>query len=230
MKNDINNRFGAQEGRRIVESLSRGDKAYIERAAQLNPTAIRVQTFDLATAPLNSISVGFAWKSCYIVSGTDASCNILIRPFSDSENNDYVPMSLKDVLSFDNPINKCFVNWTAQLGKTITVVFFTDAKFTSGSFLNEVSSTVDGNSINEFAPVTVSTTAANAINSTVRNVINIVNEGPDDCYIGGSGVSAVSGSERGLFLAAGNERQYKNTAAVYAASLGTSVIRFQTES
>lgn len=223
------NRFGPQEGRKLVESLSRPDKAYIERAAQLNPSAIRVQTFDLSIAPANPISIGFAFKTLYVVEATDASSNIQMRPFSESENNDYLNLKLKDVLSYDNPINKCFIKWNAQAGKTLTIAFFTDAKFTSGSFVNEVSSSVDGNSIVDFGTINISTTGANLVDSSVRNLITIQNEGPDDCYIGSNSVSAVPGSEIGLRVPAYTERTYKNTASIYAASVGSSKLRFQNE-
>lgn len=230
MKDDLNNRFGAQEGRRIVEALSRGDKAYIERAAQLNPTAIRVQTFTLTTAPTNPVSVGFAFKSVYVVAASDAGASISLKPFSDSDNNDYVPLALKDVLAFDQPVNKCFINWTSQSGKTITVVFFTDAKFTSGSFVNESTSSLDGNSINDYASIAVSTTLANLVDNTSRNVISIVNNGPDAGYVGGSGVLATPGSEKGYYLSVGSTIIYNNSAAIYFASQGTSNLMIQTES
>lgn len=227
---DLMNRFGAQEGRRIVESLSRGDKAYIERAAQLNPSAIRVQTFTLTTAPVNPQPVGFAFKSAYVVDATDGAATVSLRPFSDSENNDYVPLSLKDVLSFDNPINKCFINWSAQSGKTLTIVFFTDAKFQSGSSVNEVTSSLDGSSITDQVSASFTSTTAALLDNSSRNVITIQNAGPDDCYIGGSGVSAVAGSEKGLLLPVGGERTYRNSAAVYCAVLGACTLRYQLES
>lgn len=230
MKDDLNNRFGAQEGRRIVESLSRGDKAYIERAAQLNPSAIRVQTFDLASVPTNPISVGFAFKCAYIVSASDAQTQILLRPFSDSENNDYVPMSLKDALNFDYPINKCFINWVAQAGKTMTVVFFTDAKFESGSSVNQTAGTPDGNAFNDFAAVAFNSVNATLLDNSIRNVITIYNNGPDECRVGGSGIDATVGSEKGLRIPANQERRYKNTGAVYIAVNGNCSIEYQTES
>jgi len=228
--NDLN-RFKAQEGRLIVESLSRGDKAYIERAAQLNPSAIRLQTFDLSIAPTNPIPMGFAFKTAYVVAATDSAARISLRPFSDSENNDYVPLSVKDVLSFDQPINKCFLTWPVQAGKTITIAFLTDAQFKSGSQVSGVSSALNGTSINDFAnPATFTLATAVLLNSTPRNTITIYNAGPDECRIGGAGVLATPGSERGLRLPVGSERKYSNSAAIFVAVNGSCNLEFQTES
>jgi len=184
------------------------------------------QTIQQATA---RVDVGFPFKSYYVSDATDSSTQVKLYTNTRDSNQDGVSIRKKDSHNFEQQQAKAFLSWDAQAGKFIEITFFVSSSFQSGTQVSEVSSTVDGNSITEFAPVTISSTAAALIDASTRNVINLVNEGPDDCYIGGSGVSAVSGSERGLLLAVGAERVYSNTAAIYGASLGSSVIRFQTE-
>jgi len=227
---DINNRFTGQGARELVDAISRGDDAYIAQALQLNPSAIRVQTIDLSTAPTNPVLVNFPFKSVYVASASDSSALVSMRPFSDSENNDYAPLRLKDSVGWDYSISRCFLTWTAQAGKTMTLVFFTDAKFTSGSFNTQVTSSLDGTSINDFSSVTVTADGTAKLIDSTHNVIEVFNEGPGDLWVGGSGVSAAAGAEKGYRLPAGYGKRYRNSGSLYYACLTAGTIfRYQTE-
>lgn len=229
VNNDLN-RFSGQEGRKIVQADQRLDKAFIQDASSQNKNSIRKQVIDLTTAPTNPLLVAFPFQSVYIMAASDTSATIDLKPISQDENNNYVSLYLKDSMAFNHSINKCYLNWAAQSGKTITLIFFVDAKFQTGSFLNQVTSSLDGSSINDFSQVVLSSTTAAPINVTARNTITIQNQGPDECWIGGSGVSAVAGAEKGIKLIPGGIISYKNSAGVYGAVLGSANISFQTES
>lgn len=168
------NRFSSKENRGIVQGNRTVDDAYMDYASQQNPSAWRVQTIDLSTASVNPFQVSIPFKCVYVVAGTDTSVRILMQPFSASFNNDPVPLTLKDVLSVDRSANGAYLTWESQPGKSITLVFFTDAQFTSGSFLNQVVSGVDGSSVSPQTPVALTGTGAQVLpQDTSRTVANI---------------------------------------------------------
>lgn len=224
-------RFSGNSAQEIINNNTILDQAYLETTRNNPPSYIQSVSIPLDTARTleNPFVLGFAWKSVYVSSATDSNTNIDITLFTNATINQKFPLKRNGVLSFEHPIGKSYFTWDAQAGKDITLHFILNGNFRPGSLISEVSSTVDGNSINEYSPVTIASTTATLVDSNLRNLINIQNEGPGDCYIGGSGVSAVAGSELGLLLRAGDERQYRNTASIYAASATSAVLRFQNE-
>ena len=208
---DLFNRFSGQEGRQITSANDRSNKAYIQSAQSNAPSAIRKQVIDLSSAPTNPLEIGFPMKAVYIYDASDASTLIQLRPFSNSENNDWVPLKVKDVLNFDAPINKCFLTWAAQPGKTLTIVFFTDANFTSGSFINQFQGD-SGSSIQTLqSPINSATATGVVAQDTTRKKATFYNVGPATVWIGDFSVSP----NNGIPIFPGDYYVYENSALLY---------------
>lgn len=181
MENNKNaaNRYSSGEAARTVSENKFIDQAYIQNSSLNAPSAVRVITVDLSTArdDGNMMAIGFPFKCVFISSATDSQTNIQLKPFSDSMQNDFVPLTKNSVLTFDKSINKCYLKNTAQSGASITLVFMTDANFNTGNTLTEVASSVDGNSIIPITTIVASSTPVQLVpQDLTRKILNIYSD------------------------------------------------------
>lgn len=214
-----------QESAQAVVDLARQlSKASIFLGSTQKPFDVQSVTLDLSTARLSTspFRVGFPFKSVYISAATDVLANINMLPNTQDSFQSSVPFKLNDSWTRSEPLSEAYFYWSAQSGKTITIHFFVDSEFRSGS---QISVTGGGVSIVEgssFTTTRVDLTAATATavlaSDSTRKTCSIQNNTGADVWFGGSSVSN-TGTNLGLKVAAGATFIYKNTSALYAYSV-----------
>jgi len=219
----------------IVEGVMTAKNAVLSRNNTSAPKITQSMTLSLTTAKLDTspLEIKFPFTSVYVSDCSDAATEVNIR-FNDRAGDD-LPLSKKDVINFDYPMANAYINWSAQPNKTITLIFMTEGQIKTGSQTSEVSSSVEANSISNLACQSITTIAKILSQDLNAKVINIYNDGPDTVFIGATGVAKATGATAGVTtvgmpILAGGERQYKNTAEIYAISEGTSLLYIQKES
>lgn len=219
-----------------VQQKRQDSNAYV-RDLQQNPQSLfqRV-TLDLTTArtEADAYSIPFGFKSCYVELATDTSTMISMKPNGRRSNSGFLQLGRKDVIEFENRIDSCYLYWSAQSGKSITLVFMFDASFKSGSQISQNSGGVsisEGSSFDAQTTITLAAaTAAIIIPSNLdRKVCTLENNTGADIFIGSSTVTSL-GATRGLKVGAGSQIIWKNTSALYGYSvLGGDVIYIDEE-
>jgi hypothetical protein len=142
--------------RELVQGDQTLDQAYITRAKVERPQTIQRVTFplDAAQSEYGPKEINFPFKSFFVESASDPNTYVYVRPNTKDEVQSYFKVSNRDSWTVEKPIAQAFIHWPAQAGKSITIVFFSDAEFRSGSqqsvssggvSINEGSSITDGN-------------------------------------------------------------------------------------
>jgi len=208
----------------ILAKAREVDSASIFEGNTARPFEIQGVTLDLSTAkdPSDPFKINFPFKSIYISTATDTGVSVNFRPNSRDSFQTSVPLSLKDSHIFTKPISGGFLDWSAQSGKTITILFFLSSEFRSGS---QISVTSGGLVINEGTSVTTSpltlvaatSTQVVAADTTRKNLVVQNNTGAD-VWFGPVGVTN-TGATLGIKVGAGGSFVWKNTAALYAYSV-----------
>lgn len=222
-----------EEAAMIVQNARLIDRASIADQLAQRPFSVQIQTLDLSTAQLetNPYEIKSSFKSIYIQDATDVNVSINVKLGSRDSVQAAFAMKKNDSVSNDIPVTGAFLHWSAQSGKTITLVVFTDAKFESGS---QISVSGGGVSINDGTAVSAATTttlvaataAIIAPASSTRKVTYIENATGAPIYFAGTSAVAASGANRGIKLEDGEKYEYRNTAALYAISTpGGAVVR-----
>ncbi len=219
----------------LVERANELDNASIEVKKALRPQNVFRVTLDLSKA--RSIDQPFpinkAFKSVFVEKATDPRNTVLMRPTTDSSEQDFFALGYKDSWAVSTVVPKAFFHWEQQTG-SVTLVFFTDAEFRSGS---QVSLTSGGVSISEgssFIPLAPLTLAATTITQVLpqnlfRKVATITNKTGADLWFGGPTVSN-TGANEGFSIASGESLKWRNTAELYAYSVpGGKVVRSEQE-
>jgi|GEM_PF-4726080 len=217
------------ESKQIINANQLVDKAYIDLAQSDAPQLIRKITIDLENERTlgNALKLNFAFKSLYVFDATDSAVEINFIPFNNSETTNIFPLKKNGVLNWDLPIRNALFTWDAQTGKSVTLVFILNGSFRPGSLFTEVSSSVEGNSINTKSPVNVTTTATViSAQSNDKKVVNVQNDSGVTIYLGNSGVTTTNG----IKLLVGASVIIKNTAALYGiVGSGTASVRVMEE-
>jgi hypothetical protein len=131
-------------------------------------------------------------------------------------------MKLNDVFNSDQPVASSNFYWSAQSGKSITLVFFTSATFSSGSQIVSFSGGVNIADGSAFAQSQLALTAATATQifaaSATRKVGTFQNTSGASVWVGNSTTTS-SGSTIGIEVRAGDSFQWRNSAALYGYSV-----------
>lgn len=191
-----------------------------QRPFQIQKVVISLTTERLETNPY---VIGFAFKSFYVQDATDSSTTINFKPTSRDTVQSSFAIKKNDVWTSDLPIPGAFLHWDAQSGESITIVFFTDAEFKSGSQISVNSGGVsinEGSSFDAQTRITLSAATAAAIipANADRKVCTLENATGADLYVGNSSVVA-SGADRGIKIPAGGILYWRNTGALYGYSV-----------
>lgn len=214
-KSDVSLLLGPEMARRQAELFD-----------QIARQPFQVQKIDLDLAAARSetdpFKIGFAWKSVFVQAATDVFANVSMR--IGTRDSIQSPFSLKqnDSLVIDRRTPEAYLHWDAQAGKTMSLLFFTDAEFRSGS---QISVTGGGVSINEGSTVTGPTqvvltaavAAAIAPADSTRKTATIENKTGGPIYIGDVTVTD-SGATEGILIPAGSKIVWRNTGALYGYS------------
>lgn len=212
--------------RDFVSAVSLKRSSEIRRNSDLNPVKVIRVSIDLTTARSegNPFPVKFPFSSLRVEAATDSLTNCQLSLGSDAglQMQNYSKLVLNDSMEFDDTINAAFLTWSAQSGKTMTLVFYVDCKFRSGS---QLSLNAGGVSISEgsaFAQAIVSLTADRAVeifsSNANRKVGQFYNDSGASIWVGGSSVTN-TGSTKGFEILPGEKFFWKNSSALYGYSV-----------
>lgn len=185
---------------------------------------VRVVTFDLSTAQLetNPKPLGFAFKSFIVLSATDSSVTLNMRLATRDTYQDKISITnLISGFKLPYPVQGAYFDWTAQSGKSITIVFFRSGEMSINRVTQSQGNTVsEGSTVTTSALVTLTAATAGAIFPVLasRNTGVAQNITGGDIWVGDSSVTN-SGATTGIKFANGERIVWKNTAALYAYSV-----------
>lgn len=208
----------------ILSAADQIKKAAIFEGSTQKPFKIQRMDLTLTTAVLstNPMKIGFPFKSVYVCTASDVLANVSMLPETQDSYQSAIPLVRNDVWTSDEPVSSGYLYWAAQSGRTISLLFFVDSEFRSGS---QISVTGGGVSIVEgsaFTTSRVDLTAATATSvvasDSSRKLVSVQNNTGADVWFGTSSVSN-TGANLGQRLAAGGIFQWRNTGALYAYSV-----------
>lgn len=207
---------------RLFAQQIEGDDASIFASSVGQVQNIRVVTLDLTTAKLSTtpLDLGFPFRSLYVVSTTDSTVSVNMRLESTDSINDSFPLKAQTSIKLPFPVRRAFLDWSAQSGKTIQILFALRGEFSTNQVAAISSggiSIYDGDSVTSGSVGSVTTTAAALIAAdSSRKKAIIQNQGAVSIYIGGSTVTAVSGARPGIEIPPGGTFEWSSTGACYA--------------
>ena len=214
----------AELAKAILNEMNIQKKAEIFQGSTASLFEIQTMTLDLSTAtPVTApLRIGFPFKSLFVRSATDNTTSITLRPLTADSYQSGVDLKLNDSLDFDQQQASGFLTWTAQSGKSVTLVFFVNASFKSGSQVSQTAggvAIVDGSSFTRTITTLAAATATSILaQDTTRKMCSIQNNTGAPLYVGDSAITN-SGSTIGYEIAAGATFQWRNTAQLYAYSV-----------
>jgi len=220
----------------IVQQSNLISRAWIADQIAQRPFSVQIQTIDLSSARLitDPYSIRGQFRSLYIQEATDTYANINVLLGSRDSVQSAFKMKQNDSIAMSQPINEAYLYWSAQAGKTLTFVTFTDVEFRSGSQISVTGggvSIVDGSTITGPTRVTLSATTATIIipaNST-RKKVTLENKTGAVLYIGGSTIGAVGGATEGISVSPGGTVIWSNTGALYGWSVAGGNVHYVEE-
>lgn len=225
-----------QNTQAILNMADQIKKAAIFEGSTQKPFGVQSITLDLSTARLSTdpFKVGFPFKSIYVSSATDTICTISLIPQTRDSYQSAIPFKLNDSWTREEPIAEAYLYWTAQANKSITIHFFVDSEFRSGSQISVTGggvSIVDGSTITGPTRVTLAATTATIIAPALstRKKCTIQNKTGADLYIGGATIGAVGGATEGIKIPADGIIYWQNTGALYGWSVAGGNIHYLEE-
>jgi hypothetical protein len=183
-----------------------------------------VYALDTATKAGQEIKIGFPFKGITVRQATDSTCSVNIRIGAQDAINPDIQLRQNDAINFDEPINEAYLSWSAQTGKSITLLFAIDAVLNIGVATTAITGGIfqqDGTAAAAIASVTLSAATAAAIAPALstRKTCTLVNNTGATIYLGGdSTVTADTTATGGIPVPAGSTFLWRNTAALYAIS------------
>ena len=209
----------------ILSAVINKKNAEIFRNTKDLPFSVQTITFDLSTAVIQTQpkKIGFPFKSFYVADATDTNVSISMKTNSNDETQSAFPIKKNDSWESDEIVNSAFLFWSAQPAKSITLVFFTDARFRSGSQISVTGggvAIIDGSTITGPTRATLAAATAGIIAPALstRKVATIQNKTSADLYIGASAVTN-SGANEGIVIPANGIIYWRNTGALYGYSV-----------
>lgn len=222
----------AEQAAMILDKFNEIQRARIFEGNTQRPFSVQKMTIDLTTARLSTqpYKIGFPFKSIYVQTATDVYASVNVKLLTQDSSQSSFPMKLNDSFNNEFPIAEAYLDWEAQSGKSITLIFFLDSEYRSGSQISVTGGGVsinDGSSITGPTRVTLAATTAAAIApaDTLRKVATLYNDSGADIFLGDSSVTD-SGATKGIPWANGTILYWRNTGALYGYSVaGGNVIR-----
>lgn len=213
----------------VSDILSRADelkRARIQNDIAQRPFQVQRLVLDLTSARLETdpLIISFPFRSIFIQDATDNNVSVNFRPTTTDSIQSYFSLKKNDAWNVDTAIPRGYLHWSAQSGKSITIILFTDAEFKSGSQISVNSGGVainEGSTAGAATRVTLSATTAAAIapSNSNRKVCLIENNTGADLYISGANTLTNSGATRGIKVLAGDRIEWRNTAILYGYSV-----------
>lgn len=216
--------------------------ANIRDSAESRPRMVGRRTFALDTArsfkdQTSEQFISEPFDAIFVETATDDTTNIRIAYGSNEQHivTNFQTLKIKDNPEFEFQVREAMVEWDAQPGKSITVLFFLGVKFRTGTQQQTITGGVTqstGSSMTPQSKVTVNTTATLLFAaSATRKVMTIQNQGANPIWISGTtAVTIDSGASPGIKLDPGDSFEWTNTGACYAiASPGSSEVSLNLE-
>lgn len=215
---------------RIDDALAQ-NKADIRRNSDLRPRLALPVVIALDTARdwRNPYQINTPFDGFYVAGATDAVTTVSMTLGTDSSNADKntFPLKASDAAKLSSPVKGALLTWSAQTGKTITIVFFLGIDFKSGSYLNQFvgstsiingTSVVTGTLAAGGASASVTVTNAAAVQLCPINLVRaeLVFYTDQSIWIGDAAVAV----GRGVLINAGERFSFQNTGALYAIAVG----------
>ncbi|MGE4109034.1 MAG: hypothetical protein AB7F66_17685 [Bacteriovoracia bacterium] len=196
-----------------------------ERPASMQRIVLTADQLATAASEGNPYKIPFPFNSFHVESATDQTVEVRLSPDDQSVRSiaNYKTLKLNDSGVFTEVLSGGYLTWAAQAGKTMTIVFFVDVDWRSGS---QLSLTAGGISISDGSAVATSVVTLAAAAATVlfaadstRKLGTWINDTGITQYIGPATVTA-TGATKGMPVAPGAVIEWRNTAALYAFNTG----------
>lgn len=214
----------ADQAAMILDKFNEIQRARIFEGNTQRPFSVQKMTIDLTTARLSTqpYKIGFPFKSLYVQTATDVYATVNVKLLTQDSSQSSFPMKLNDSFNNEFPIAEAYLDWDAQAGKTITLIFFLDSEFRSGSQISVTGggvSIVDGSSI-LLGTVTLAaaTAAVIAPADSLRKVATIQNKTGAVLYVGDSSITN-GGATEGINIQPDGIITWRNTGALYGYSV-----------
>lgn len=189
------------------------------------PFSVQKITLDLSNSRLETdpFKIGFPFKSLYVQTATDVYVSLNVKLLTRDTTQSSFPIRLNDTFTNEDEIAEAYLDWSAQPGKSITLIFFLESEFKSGSQISVTGggvSIVDGSSIAlGTVTLTATTTTAIAPADPLRKKATIQNKTGADLYVGDSTVTN-AGATEGVLIPNNGIIYWNNTSALYGYSVG----------
>jgi hypothetical protein len=188
------------------------------------PFSVQKITLNLSNSRLETdpFKIGFPFKSLYVQTATDVYVSLNVKLLTRDTTQSSFPIRLNDTFTNEDEIAEAYLDWSAQPGKSITLIFFLESEFKSGSQISVTGggvSIVDGSSI-ALGTITLSaaTAAAIAPADPLRKKATIQNKTGADLYVGASTVTN-AGATEGILIPNNGIVYWNNTSALYGYSV-----------
>lgn len=191
---------------------------------QENPFTVQTITIPLDTARDvgNPLTLNIPHRSIYVQDATDVNVTVSVQMQSRDSINSTFAIRKNDAWTNDSIIPQINLSWSAQAGKTITLVFFYNTEFRSGSQISVTGGGVlvsEGSSFVDARQTLAPTTAAVVFSSDSTRALGVIqNTSGASIWVGASTVTN-SGSTVGLEVPANGVFEWRNTGALYAYSV-----------
>lgn len=222
---------GIESIRARIENAQAQNMAEIRQNSDFRPPLAKkiVLALDTAATAAAPYLINIPFDAFYVAGATDAVTSVNLNLGSDSSNTDYgsFPIKASDSAYLKQTVKGANLTWTAQAGKTLTLVLFLGVDFKSGSYLNQFvgsTSIILGTSVatgtlgslGTGATVTVTNAAAIALCPTNLTRADLMLYTDQAIWIGDASVAV----GRGIPIAAGATFSWQNTGPLYAIAAG----------
>lgn len=222
----------------ITKRADLQSSADIYKGSTQRPFKVQVITVALDTAQGPKaqpyFKIGFPFKSVTVRSATDSATSVNIRIGAADDIQQSFQLLKNDSIYFDYEINEAYLDWSAQASKSVTLLFMVDARLQLGSTQVSLSGGValqDGTAVAAIASVTLAANTAAAIAPALatRKTCVIQNNTGGILYYGGDAtVTADNTATGGIQCPAGGQIIWRNTANLFAISVGGGIVnRFE---
>jgi hypothetical protein len=211
----------------VAQILSQADelkRARVQNDIANRPFQVQRLVLDLSTVRLESdpLPISFPFRSIFVQDATDTNVSVNFRPTTTDSIQSYFGLKKNDSWNVETAISRGYLHWAAQAGKTITLVFFTDAEFKSGSQISVNSGGVSIANGDTISTAVVALSAATASQlfaaSSTRKRGLIQNNTGASIWLGPSTVTN-AGATIGLEIQAGDTYVHSSAAAIYGYSV-----------
>ena len=196
------------------------------RPASVQRITLSADQLGTAVAEGNPLVIPFPFDSFHVEAATDQTVEVKLSLGSERNSRsiqNYKAIKLNDAGVCGSIQTGCALTWSAQSGKTMTIVFFIGFAFNPGSQLSLTAGgvSVSSGSAVTNAVVTLAAAAATAIfaQDATRKQGTWINDTGITQYAGPVGVTA-TGSTKGLPVLPGATFVWQNTAALYLYNTG----------